>query len=175
VANVTAGQTGYVDEAFAFTGRWLDKATGLQNNLNRWYDSNTGRWLSEDPIGFRAGDANLYRYVGNEPTRYTDPSGLWRWFGWVRKGGCIKEWWSGWWPTAADAVVEEANPISMGTASGALEAGAGATAAASVLIKHKRYFDLQNNTKARECDVEKAYHEWQDAQEKLLKLQRENR
>lgn len=52
------------------------ESTGLQNNLNRWYDASTGRWLSEDPIGFSAGDANLYRYVGNGPTNGTDPSGL---------------------------------------------------------------------------------------------------
>ena len=35
-----------------------------------------GRWISQDPIGFAAGDANLYRYVGNKTTTYTDPSGL---------------------------------------------------------------------------------------------------
>ena len=29
-----------------------------------------------DPLGFAAGDANLYRYVGNAPTDFTDPSGL---------------------------------------------------------------------------------------------------
>jgi RHS repeat-associated protein len=75
-AVVTGGQAGYVDEAFAFTGRYFDKSTGLQNNLNRWYDPDVGRWLSEDPIGFAAGDANLYRYVGNEPTMGTDATGL---------------------------------------------------------------------------------------------------
>jgi hypothetical protein len=32
--------------------------------------------ISQDPIGFAAGDANLYRYVGNQPTTKTDPSGL---------------------------------------------------------------------------------------------------
>lgn len=32
--------------------------------------------FSNDPIGFAAGDANLYRYVGNGPTNETDPSGL---------------------------------------------------------------------------------------------------
>ncbi len=32
--------------------------------------------LSNDPIGFAAGDANLYRYTGNQPTTRTDPSGL---------------------------------------------------------------------------------------------------
>jgi RHS repeat-associated protein len=73
---VTAGQSGYVDEAFEFTGRWFDKDTGEQYNLNRWYDSYTGRWMSEDPIGFAAGDANLYRYVGNGPTNFIDPHGM---------------------------------------------------------------------------------------------------
>jgi RHS repeat-associated protein len=56
--------------------RFFDKTTGLQNNLNRWYDASVGRWLSEDPIGFTAGDVNLYRYVGNGPVNGTDPSGL---------------------------------------------------------------------------------------------------
>jgi len=61
---------------FGYTGKMLDEATGLQNNLNRWYDSQTGRWVSQDPIGFGGGDANLYRYVGNHPSQSTDPSGL---------------------------------------------------------------------------------------------------
>ncbi|MBA3313505.1 MAG: hypothetical protein M3552_09005 [Planctomycetota bacterium] len=39
------------------------------------YDPKAGRWLSEDRIRFKAGDVNLYRYVGNSPTNYTDPSG----------------------------------------------------------------------------------------------------
>src|SRR5258708_21796374 len=35
-----------------------------------------GRWLQQDPTYFLAGDANLYRLVGNNPTNKTDPSGL---------------------------------------------------------------------------------------------------
>ena len=66
-----------VDHLFGYTGRPLDEETGLQNNLNRWYDAGVGRWLSEDPIGFEGGDGNLYRYVGNRPTRFVDPNGLW--------------------------------------------------------------------------------------------------
>ena len=46
------------------------------DELHRWYDAGVGRWLSQDPIGFAAGDANLYRYVGNGATNATDPSGL---------------------------------------------------------------------------------------------------
>ena len=34
-----------------------------------------GRMDREDPIGFKAGDADLYRYVGDAPTGGTDPSG----------------------------------------------------------------------------------------------------
>jgi uncharacterized protein RhaS with RHS repeats len=34
-----------------------------------------GKWLSQDPIGFTAGDSNLYRYVGNSPADGTDPLG----------------------------------------------------------------------------------------------------
>jgi RHS repeat-associated protein len=66
---------GYSD-GFTWTGRWHDWMTGLQYNDNRWYNSETGRWMSEDPIGFAAGDANLYRYVGNMPTTLNDPNGL---------------------------------------------------------------------------------------------------
>jgi len=47
----------------------------LQYNDERWYAPDTARWLSEDPIRFAAGDVNLYRYVGNDATGATDPSG----------------------------------------------------------------------------------------------------
>ena len=40
------------------------------------YDPSIGRWLEEDPLSFEAGDANLYRYVGNGPTNAVDPTGL---------------------------------------------------------------------------------------------------
>jgi hypothetical protein len=35
-----------------------------------------GIHTEEAGMGFNAGDANLYRYVGNDPTNLTDPSGL---------------------------------------------------------------------------------------------------
>ncbi len=65
-----------MDTVFGFTGRFFDDGTGLQWNLNRWYDPGVGRWLSEDPIGFGGGDPNLYRYVGNGPGMGVDPDGL---------------------------------------------------------------------------------------------------
>ena len=42
---------------------------------NRYYDQRTGRWTQEDPIGV-AGGVNLYAFVGNNPTTFTDPFGL---------------------------------------------------------------------------------------------------
>jgi len=59
-----------------YTARYVDEATGLQYNTNRWYNPKTARWMSQDPIGFDAGDGNLYRYVSNDPLRSVDPSGL---------------------------------------------------------------------------------------------------
>gem|GEM_PF-5299947 len=61
---------------YAFAGREFDTDTGLSQNHHRWYDPAEGRFLSEDPLGFAAGDANLNRYVFNNPLSYTDPSGL---------------------------------------------------------------------------------------------------
>jgi RHS repeat-associated protein len=68
--------TATVDCLLAYTGRPLDSGpngTGLQNNLNRWYEAITHQWLSEDPIG---ADVNLYRYCGNMPLIAVDPSGM---------------------------------------------------------------------------------------------------
>jgi len=61
---------------FGFTGKAFDVSTNLQNNINRWYDSTVGRWLSTDPIGFNGNDMNLYRYVSNYPINAFDFNGL---------------------------------------------------------------------------------------------------
>jgi RHS repeat-associated protein len=61
---------------YKFTGREQDTETGLQFSRNRYYDPKIGRWIEQDPLGFSAGDGNLYRYVGNGPTNATDPTGL---------------------------------------------------------------------------------------------------
>ncbi|MBY0588233.1 RHS repeat-associated core domain-containing protein [bacterium] len=62
--------------SYAYTGREWDPAINFQYNRNRWYDPSTGRWISQDPIGFKAGFANFYLYTGNDPSRHRDPSGL---------------------------------------------------------------------------------------------------
>ncbi len=65
----------YIDSYHA--GREYDEYTGLYYNRARWYDSEVGRFISEDPLGFAAGDPNRYRYAANSPTNATDPTGLW--------------------------------------------------------------------------------------------------
>jgi RHS repeat-associated protein len=63
-------------QPFGFAGGLYDPATGLVRFDARDYDAVVGRWTAKDPIGFAGGDANLYRYVGNDPVNLADPSGL---------------------------------------------------------------------------------------------------
>jgi len=87
---------------FRYTGKMFDEAAGLQWNINRWYDANVGRWISEDPIGFEGEDDNLYRYGSNDFVNAFDYNGLWI----IRTACCctcaalsgwkvIKAWWEG--------------------------------------------------------------------------------
>ncbi len=55
---------------FLFTGREFDSESGLYYYRFRYYDQNTGRFLSEDLIGFLGG-VNFCRYVANNPVRLT--------------------------------------------------------------------------------------------------------
>jgi RHS repeat-associated protein len=57
-----------------YSGRETD-GTGLFSYRSRYYDPQLQRFVSEDPIGLWAGDANLFAYVRNSPTRFRDPTG----------------------------------------------------------------------------------------------------
>ena len=59
-----------------FTGVLTDIFTSLNYHRARWLDTSTGRWMSEDPIGFLGKDANLSRLVHNSPLTNVDPTGL---------------------------------------------------------------------------------------------------
>ena len=48
---------------------------GMVYLRNRWYDPQSGRFLTQDPIGL-AGGVNLYAYAGNDPISFSDPFGL---------------------------------------------------------------------------------------------------
>jgi RHS repeat-associated protein len=75
------GKTGTSGQAssnlYRFTGREDDSTGGLSlyGFRARSYSPVTQRFVSEDPIGVAGGDVNLYSYVGDAPTEYTDPQG----------------------------------------------------------------------------------------------------
>lgn len=70
----TTSSSGNLVNPFRYTGREFDSETGLYYYRARYYDPNTGRFLSEDPIRF-SGGINLYRYVGNNAVNEADPQG----------------------------------------------------------------------------------------------------
>jgi RHS repeat-associated protein len=55
-------------------GYQFDSELDLYYCRNRYYDPATGRWINQDPA--KADELNTYRYVGNNPVRALDPSGL---------------------------------------------------------------------------------------------------
>jgi RHS repeat-associated protein len=59
----------------SFTGQVLDGETGLMLYRNRYHHAGIGRFVSRDPIGYRAGDMNVYRYVFNKSNSFVDPQG----------------------------------------------------------------------------------------------------
>lgn len=63
-------------DRFNFAGMEYDSVTSQYYDRARYYDPMTGRFESQDPLGFDAGDTDLYRYVYNEPTDAVDPDGL---------------------------------------------------------------------------------------------------
>jgi RHS repeat-associated protein len=71
----TVGYGGTSANVFQYSGREND-GNGLYFYRARYYSPATGRFISEDPLGFGGGDVNLYAYVGNNPINRIDPFGL---------------------------------------------------------------------------------------------------
>jgi RHS repeat-associated protein len=67
-------EAGSVVQPLRHQGQWHDHETGLHYNGHRYYDPETGRFLSKDPIGL-AGGLNEYQYVFS-PLFWIDPTGL---------------------------------------------------------------------------------------------------
>jgi RHS repeat-associated protein len=68
--------SGSLTNPFRFIGRELDDETGLYFFRARYFDSQIGRFISEDPIGFAGGDIDVYRYSMNSSVNLDDPFGL---------------------------------------------------------------------------------------------------
>jgi RHS repeat-associated protein len=72
------------DNRFLFTGReyaatyrstYTNTAFNFYEYRARAYNPKLGRFMSEDPKLFDAGDYNLFRYCHNDPIDFTDPMG----------------------------------------------------------------------------------------------------
>jgi RHS repeat-associated protein len=63
-------------DRFKFAGMEYDATAGQYYDHARDYDQTLGRFTSLDPMGFGAGEPNLYGFVDNGATDSTDPTGL---------------------------------------------------------------------------------------------------
>jgi RHS repeat-associated protein len=68
--------TGSLTNSFRYTGREFDTETSLYYYRARYYDSATGRFISEDPGRYTP--VNFYSYVGGDPIFWNDPLGLYK-------------------------------------------------------------------------------------------------
>ena len=68
--NVAYGDT---PNPFGYSGEYLDDETGLIYLRNRYYDSSTGRFITEDPA---KDGTNWYSYCAGDPVNAVDPWGL---------------------------------------------------------------------------------------------------
>ncbi len=62
------------ENIYQFAGREND-GDGLYYNRARYYNPNTGRFISQDPIEQAASGANIYLYTTDSPMNATDPYG----------------------------------------------------------------------------------------------------
>ncbi|TNF79428.1 type IV secretion protein Rhs, partial [Pseudomonas sp. ICMP22404] len=83
VREIEHGGGEQLEQPLRFQGQYFDPESGLHYNRNRYYNPETGRYLTPDPSKL-AGGLNGYRYTLN-PTGWVDPLGLVDCPG---KGGC---------------------------------------------------------------------------------------
>ena len=73
-------QSGTIENTYQFTGKGWDEDAQLFYFNARWYDSDVGRFISEDPLWgniFDPQSLNRYRYARNNPFKLKDPYGKW--------------------------------------------------------------------------------------------------
>ncbi|MCG8314083.1 MAG: hypothetical protein MI976_12805 [Pseudomonadales bacterium] len=63
-----------VKNNLGFSGQYFDMETGLNYNWNRYYDLNSGRYITLDPLGILDGP-NMYTYVNSDSINFIDPTG----------------------------------------------------------------------------------------------------
>ena len=78
--NCLASGSGVISaNPFRYRGYYWDDEAGLYYLNTRWYDPETGRFISPDSINYLDPESinglNLYAYCNNNPVMYTDPNG----------------------------------------------------------------------------------------------------
>jgi RHS repeat-associated protein len=53
--NITSESASTFSDQYKYTGLALDSASGLYYGRGRYYDPRTGRWTTQDPLGFGGG------------------------------------------------------------------------------------------------------------------------
>jgi RHS repeat-associated protein len=77
-ATIRLGLTGSFESIanpLIFPGQYKDVLSSFHNNYLRYYDPETGRYFTVDPIGL-IGGINVYSYTSNNPVSFIDPLGL---------------------------------------------------------------------------------------------------
>lgn len=68
-----------VKNPFKFVGQWgvmhFEEMPEMYYMRARFYDSDTGKFLSIDPLGIHGKSKNFYAYVYNNPVHFNDPKG----------------------------------------------------------------------------------------------------
>jgi len=75
-ANTTPGDESAFGNAVLYSGYRFDAETGLYHVRHPMYHATVSTWTSRDPLGYAAGDVNLYRYCAARPILFVDPTGL---------------------------------------------------------------------------------------------------
>lgn len=73
--SISRGRLSGSGNIVGYAGYIFEPATGMYVVRHRWYSTENGRWLSEDPLGYIDG-SNHYLYGRSSPGRLIDSSGL---------------------------------------------------------------------------------------------------